>query len=327
MDMPRVSVVTPFYNTSSYLRQCIESVLKQTFVDWEYVLVDNCSDDGSGQIARSFANLDGRVRLMSTPRFFTQVQNYNFALRQISDKSTYCILVQADDRILPTCLERMVRVGDAHADVGVVTSYHMEGAVVRGGPIALEESVLDGREVCRRTLSGQLSVFGSPTTVMYRASVIRAQEEEFFDGGRLHEDTDALFRTLMEWKLGFVHEILSFVRVDNASISSAVRDYDPFVLDRFLRVRLYADKVLAKEEADSLKRTAEYEYLRHVAARMVEGGGKEYWNYHRKGLRTASYELSMGRVAAFGLLEVAGWIGNPLKSAVAIIRRLGGAVH
>ena len=59
-----VSVVTPFYNTAPYLAQCIESVLAQTYPHFEYILMDNCSTDGSAEIAETYARRDSRIRLI-----------------------------------------------------------------------------------------------------------------------------------------------------------------------------------------------------------------------------------------------------------------------
>ena len=92
---PAVSVVTPFHNTAPYLAQCIESVLAQTFTDFEYVLVDNQSTDGSSEIAERYAAKDARIRLQRTDRLLPQVQNYNFALSRISPGTRWCKLVQA----------------------------------------------------------------------------------------------------------------------------------------------------------------------------------------------------------------------------------------
>ena len=61
-DQPLVSVVTPFYNTADYLRECIESVLAQTYTRFEYILVDNQSTDGSAEIAAEYSKRDSRIR-------------------------------------------------------------------------------------------------------------------------------------------------------------------------------------------------------------------------------------------------------------------------
>src|SRR5690242_9640140 len=93
---PLVSVVTPFYNTAAYLSECIESVLNQTYPNFEYILADNRSTDGSFGIAESYARLDQRIRLIRYPEFVAQLPNYNRALREISKTSQYCKIVQAD---------------------------------------------------------------------------------------------------------------------------------------------------------------------------------------------------------------------------------------
>src|SRR5467141_2794214 len=74
---PFVSVVTPFYNTAAYLPQCIESVLGQSYRNFEYVLVDNCSSDDSLAIATKYAAADSRIRIVNNSEFLGQVANYN----------------------------------------------------------------------------------------------------------------------------------------------------------------------------------------------------------------------------------------------------------
>ena len=107
--LPLVSVVTPVYNTEEYIRECIESVLAQTYGNFEYIIVNNCSMDNTGEIAESYAKKDSRLRIYHNKQHLSQVENYNTALEQISPHSKYCKLVQADDWIFPCCKSMFAR--------------------------------------------------------------------------------------------------------------------------------------------------------------------------------------------------------------------------
>src|SRR5688572_27923951 len=94
---PLVSVLTPVYNGEKYLAECIESVLAQTYDNWEYVIVNNCSTDRTFEIAQQYANKDKRIRIHNNSTFVGCDTNGNIAFRQISAESKYCKVVHADD--------------------------------------------------------------------------------------------------------------------------------------------------------------------------------------------------------------------------------------
>ena len=64
--MPQISVIVPVYNVEPYLRQCVDSILNQTFTDFELLLVDDGSTDRSGAICDEYASLDARVKVFHT---------------------------------------------------------------------------------------------------------------------------------------------------------------------------------------------------------------------------------------------------------------------
>src|SRR5437868_10080618 len=120
---PLVSVITPVYNGEKYLAVCIESVLAQTYQNWEYVIVNNCSTDRSLEIAQAYAQQDARIRVHNNREFLKAMPNWNHALRQMATESAYCKIVHADDWLFPECLARMVEVAAAHPTVGIVSAY------------------------------------------------------------------------------------------------------------------------------------------------------------------------------------------------------------
>src|SRR5206468_7458596 len=121
--LPLVTVVTPVYNGEKYLTECIESVLAQTYQNWEYIIVNNCSTDRSLEIAQSYAEQDVRIRIHNNQEFVGKEANENIAFRQISPASTYCKMVHADDWLFPECIARMVAVAETNSTVGIVGAY------------------------------------------------------------------------------------------------------------------------------------------------------------------------------------------------------------
>ena len=84
---PLVSVLTPVYNGEKYLAECIESVLAQTYQNWEYVIVNNCSTDRTLEIAADYARRDKRIRIHNNKTFVGCDANGNIAFQQIATES------------------------------------------------------------------------------------------------------------------------------------------------------------------------------------------------------------------------------------------------
>src|SRR5262252_5514080 len=121
--LPLVSIVTPVYNGGKYLDECIRSVISQTYPNWEYTIVNNCSTDESLAIAERYARDDPRIRVRTNTAFVDAITNHNIAFGCISDRADYCKVVSADDWLFPECLERLVEIGERHPSTAMIASY------------------------------------------------------------------------------------------------------------------------------------------------------------------------------------------------------------
>jgi len=103
--MPKVSVVIPVYNVENYLPRCIDSVLKQTYSDFELILVDDGSPDNSGEICDAYAKKDSRVRVIHKKNAgVSAARNTGIEASQ----GDYIMFVDSDDYIDASMLEAML---------------------------------------------------------------------------------------------------------------------------------------------------------------------------------------------------------------------------
>ena len=320
-SQPFVSFVTPFYNTRQYLAECIESVLRQSYQNWEYILVDNQSTDGSSEIASRYASQCAKIRLVRTDRFFTQVENYNSALALISPQSRYCKIVQADDWIYPECLERMVAVAESDDSVGIVSSYRLKGSRLMGAGLRYPQTVMTGREVCRLQLTTPLFVFGTPTTVLYRSAIVR-ETVPFYDEEAFFDDSVACYRVLRSWNLGFVHQVLSYSRADDESIRAKVQDFGPDILERFLQLSKFGPDYLEKPELTRALSQAKALYYQFLAWTALTKNSSAFWRFHRSILTSWGMRFERRLVAKYLFLEVFRLVTNPGTTCKRIISRL-----
>jgi glycosyltransferase involved in cell wall biosynthesis len=289
-NQPFVSVVTPFYNTADYLGECIESVLSQTYSNFEYLLVDNQSTDGSASIAAKYAATDKRIRVICNQKFVGQVANYNGALRHVASEAAYVKLVQADDCILPECLERMVAVAEFHPTAAIISSYYLTGAQVCGSGIEWRIECIPGRTASRLHLLEGKFLFGTPTTLMYRGDLV-AERQPFYSESSLHEDTELCHEVMANADLGFVHQVLSFNRIGNNGILTAIETFHWQILDFYTTLRKSGPLSLSREELASRLRTVRAEYFRLLGESILLGREPAFWTHHRNGLATVGEKL------------------------------------
>jgi glycosyltransferase involved in cell wall biosynthesis len=119
---PRVSVVTTVYNGEPYVDRAIPGILAQTFEDFEWILVDDGSQDGTPDILRDLARRDSRIRVFSPGRSGVAVAA-NYGISQA--RGEYVARQDFDDHSYPDRLRLQVSLLDAHPEVGVVGGHYV----------------------------------------------------------------------------------------------------------------------------------------------------------------------------------------------------------
>ena len=294
-QQPLVSVFTPAYNTEKYIRESIESIINQTYSNWEYLIVNNQSTDNTLDIIREYVRKDPRIRVLTNDQFLGQIQNWNSGLSRISPHSKYCKILHADDWLYPECIEKMVGLAEKNPRVGIVGSYRIDENQVNLDGLDPGISVVSGREICRMYLLGQMFVFGSPSTLLFTSEIIRANNP-FYDEQEIHADTYLCLRILESYDFGFIHQVLSYTRRHNESTSSFVNKYDTRIIERITTLHNYGKIYLNQDELKKRQKELSNRYHRFLAKKTFECKEVSYWQYHINELRKINFSINWLKV-------------------------------
>lgn len=317
---PLVSILTPVYNGAEHLAECIESVLAQSYQNWDYTIVDNCSTDDSVQVAQSYAAKDPRIRIHQNQQFLRAIPNHNVALRQISPAAKYCKMVFADDWIFPECLERMVALAEEHPSVGIVGAYALQGTQVLWTGLPYPSKVVSGREICRRHFLENLYVFGTANCVLYRADLVR-RHDPFYNEANIHADTEVCFAVLQTCDFGFVHQVLTFTRMRPGSLATVSEDLHTDFAGMLQTLTAHGPAYLTSAEFDQLLTQHLSQYYRFLGKSLIMGRGKEFWKFHKRKLNEAGYGVSRTRLIIGLAAALAGAVLKPRETIKNLLKR------
>jgi len=318
---PLVAVLTPMYNGERVLAECIRSVLAQTYSNFEYTIVNNCSTDRSLDIAEAFARQDARIRIYDNAKFLSVIDNYNNAFSLIPDQATYCKVVGADDWLFPSCLAEMVKVAEENPTVGMVSSYVLVEQHVGWDGLPYPSTFTKGSEICRMRLLKHVKVFGGPSASLLRSSALK--ERQPFFKPNIHGDTEAFLDLLQNHDFGFVHQVLSYNRRGSESPTTALlQRMNSYVAADIEELMRFGPIYLTKEELETGLRAANEVYYKFLAESVLELRGKEFWDYHRDRMRELGRTIDYFKLSRYLVYRIIDAIFNPKRTIEGAARRV-----
>ncbi|GGG53532.1 glycosyltransferase family 2 protein [Hymenobacter glacieicola] len=222
--MCKVSIVLPVYNVSAYIKATVESLLRQTFEDFELLILDDCSTDDTVAQIRSFT--DPRIRLLLNPYNMGRAGTDNSALAYV--RGEYIAKMDGDDICHPERLARQVAYLDQHPEVNVVGSFMQNFGA----------STYLNRYPAHPADAQVLTLFTLPTgnpSSMMRTSLFLQQGMRYDATLRQTEDYDFCARYIRQLQIATIQEALIQYRVpldahkkdilrERADVSDVVRE-------------------------------------------------------------------------------------------------------
>jgi glycosyltransferase involved in cell wall biosynthesis len=275
---PLISVCLPVYNGERFLSSAIESVLAQTEPDFELIISDDASTDGSADIIRKYASQDRRIVVSNNEANFGLFANYNQCLERSSGR--YIKPFAQDDLLATTALARLKAVLDKHTTVSLVSSRRTlideQGRISAGNSdtpsfddyFPCAKPVL-GRAVIRESLLPLTNFIGEPATVMFRANSAKSFDTTLYHLG----DLDLWLRLLIEGDAYFISDALCKFRTHESCRSKFNNETLLFWLDYIRIGRNFTPilKTLGSNERDFLGKNMRA--LAHHSEFIEESGG------------------------------------------------------
>ena len=161
-----VSIIVPVYNTAVYLPACIDSILAQSYTDFELILVDDGSTDDSLQVCETYAARDARIRVLHQQNAGVSAAR-NLGVEQA--QGDWLCYVDSDDVVLPAYLQDMLAVADSEdcLVMGNISDSRMKGLIT-------SDVVLEGEAMVRYMLSHNILNLSGPVAKLYnRATLVK----------------------------------------------------------------------------------------------------------------------------------------------------------
>lgn len=205
MDTLMISVVMSVYNGEKYLEEVIESILKQSYDNWELIIVNDASTDSTAKILENYQKKDARIRVLTneTNKKLPASLNYGISVA----KGKYILRVDADDICTTNRFERQLRYMETHPDVDVTwcLSYELRDGIIQNNVISYS--------VAYEKTKASLLMFGlvNHSGILMKRSLF--EEYAYDPEATISEDLRLWLEILQKYKMQGMREYLTVYRI------------------------------------------------------------------------------------------------------------------
>ena len=193
--MPAISVIIPMYNTEAFIKDCLNSLVAQTFTDFEVIIIDDGSTDNGARIAASYASSDSRFRLIGQPnKGLSEARNTGLKIMH----GEYVTFIDSDDCVASNFLETLFYITRLHqADIACCSLQNIDEKYKAGETLTskINSSFLLGEDAARISLYQDSLPNYSAWNKLYKSSFWK---ERRFPAGQIFEDLAVIPETLAE---------------------------------------------------------------------------------------------------------------------------------
>ena len=263
-----ISICIPTYNGEQYLRECLDSALYQTYYNTEILIVDDCSSDDTMAIAKEYAALDDRIRIVQNKKNAGLVGNWHNCIREA--KGDWIKFLFQDDVLTPTCLEKMHAsciehnspiavcrrnfIIEFNADPAIRKFFQKD--VVKAEQFIEKQQFVSGQDLSGLVNDRLLNNFlGEPTSLFFHKKIMEKYGEFSIE---LSQMLDYEFTIRVATNTGFVFlpEALAYFRVHGGAESNKNRSDDRAEAKR-VKIE-YVDKLLLLHQMKYSKHFANF---------------------------------------------------------------------
>jgi glycosyltransferase involved in cell wall biosynthesis len=212
VDSPLVSIIMPAYNEEDFVEEAVESILRQTYQNFIFIIIDDGSTDKTHTILEKFADLDKRIILYQNPKNIGYTNSLNYGLSLTNSK--YIARQDADDISVSNRIEKQISFLEANPTVGLIGS-SMEIISSSGKPIITHSLPISNEEIHQKILQENCFAHGS---VIFRKECID-QVGEYDTRFEPAEDYDLWLRISEHFEVANLPDILYQYRINQSSIS------------------------------------------------------------------------------------------------------------